>query len=81
MAMIQISGWLQTLAKADKKNHEPKIKMLLQVHDELVFEVEKSFVKEAAAAIKKLMETVVSFEVPLKVDVETGKNWGGLKGV
>ncbi|MFH1252805.1 MAG: DNA polymerase I [Candidatus Uhrbacteria bacterium] len=82
MAMIQISGWLQTITKAEKKkNLEPKIKMLLQVHDELVFEVDKNFVKEAAAAIKKLMETVVSFEIPLKVDIETGKNWGEMEKI
>lgn len=81
-AMIQISGWLQTINKAEKKkNAEPKIKMLLQVHDELVFEVEKNYVKQAAAAIKKLMETVVTFEIPLLVEIEVGKNWGELEKI
>lgn len=82
MAMIQIDGWLSTINKAEKKKDvEPKIKMLLQVHDELVFEVDKNYVKQAAASVKKLMETVASFEVPLKVDVETGKNWGELEKI
>jgi len=82
MAMIQIDGWLSTINKAEKKKDvEPKIKMLLQVHDELVFEVDKDYVKQAAASVKKLMETVTLFEVPLKVDVEVGKNWGELEKI
>lgn len=82
MAMIQIAGWLKTVNKGEKKKDPaPRVKMLLQVHDELVFEVDKNYIKEAAAAIKKLMETVVDFEIPLKVDIETGKNWGELEGV
>jgi DNA polymerase-1 len=82
MAMIQIDGWLQTMAKAEKKkNAARRLKMLLQVHDELVFEVDKDYAKQAAASIKKLMETVASFEVPIKVDVEVGKNWGELEKI
>lgn len=49
--------------------------MLLQVHDELVFDVynqEKELVKEI---VKNTMESAVKLDVPLKVDLEFGKNW------
>jgi DNA polymerase-1 len=82
MAMIQINGWIQTISQTKKKkDNEPKIKMLLQVHDELVFEVDKNFLKEAAASVKKLMETVSDFEIPLVVEVEVGKNWGEMEAI
>lgn len=80
MSMIQIAGWLKTINKSEKKKDvSPRVKMLLQVHDELVFEIDKNYLQTAAAAIKKIMETVVNFEVPLKVDLEAGQNWGELK--
>jgi DNA polymerase-1 len=50
-------------------------RMLLQVHDELLFEVPSSEVEEAAAVIKQLMERVARLDVPLVVDVGTGYNW------
>ena len=54
-------------------------KMLLQVHDELVFEVVDDKVQEAAGKIKAIMENIYQLSAPLKVDVETGNNWGELK--
>ena len=57
------------------KKHSLKSKMLLQVHDELVFDVynqEKELVKEI---VKNTMESAVKLDVPLKVDLEFGKNW------
>jgi DNA polymerase-1 len=50
-------------------------RMLLQVHDELLFEVPSSEVEETGALIKKSMERVAELEVPLVVDVGTGYNW------
>lgn len=50
-------------------------KMLLQVHDELLFELLESEVKKESALIKTAMETVVSLNVPLVVNVAWGKNW------
>lgn len=49
--------------------------MLLQVHDELVFEVEKSDVKQTHDIVKRVMESVVSLSVPLTVEADIGKNW------
>jgi DNA polymerase-1 len=50
-------------------------RMLLQVHDELLFEVPSSEVEETGALIKQLMERVARLDVPLVVDVGTGYNW------
>lgn len=49
--------------------------MLLQVHDELVFEISKAKVEESVEKIKSAMESVVTLKVPLKVNVATGPNW------
>lgn len=49
--------------------------MLLQVHDELVFEVDEAAVDAATEIIREEMEGVMSLAVPLRVDVYTGANW------
>ncbi len=53
----------------------PGTRMLLQVHDELVFEVPEGQTQKAGAFITEVMEGVMDLEVPLVVDVEWGKNW------
>jgi len=70
MAMVELvnSQWLMANSK-----------MLLQVHDELVFEVPTNQVKEIAAKIEPLMENVVKFPVPLNVDIAVGDNWGEME--
>ena len=61
------------------KNDE-NIKMLLQVHDELIFEVSDEFAKEYMKKIEKIMENTVKFKkVPLKANGSVAKNWGLLK--
>jgi DNA polymerase I-like protein with 3'-5' exonuclease and polymerase domains/5'-3' exonuclease len=55
--------------------------MLLQVHDELVFEVRKAAMADVLPKIKKIMENVIEFEVPLEMDVSTGPSWGDLEPV
>jgi DNA polymerase-1 len=55
--------------------------MLLQVHDELVFEVKESLAKKAAVWISELMTKTVTLKVPIDVDVEIGKNWGELESL
>ncbi len=49
--------------------------MLLQVHDELIFELPEKGIEESAAQIKEIMENNVKLEVKLKVNVEWGDNW------
>ena len=53
-----------------------KATMLLQIHDELIFEVEESVAPVFAHDVKDVMESVYSLSVPLTVDVSVGKNWG-----
>ena len=57
------------------KEKELKVNILLQVHDELVFEVAESDLEEAACLIKEKMENTCKLDVPLIVDLQIGKNW------
>lgn len=67
-AMIAIDAW--------QTKHYPKgCAMIMQVHDELVFEVENALVEEVREAISALMENTVSLSVPLKVSSGVGFNW------
>lgn len=70
-AMLEVDAWLKT--------SKWPARMLLQVHDELVLEVDKDAAEAVAKGLKEIMEGVASFEVPLAVDVEIGKNWGEMK--
>ena len=65
------------MIKIDKKFFENnfKSKMLVQVHDELVFEVHKKELEQVKKIIKNEMEQAYSFSVPLKVDMDQGLNW------
>jgi DNA polymerase-1 len=71
LAMIEIDREL-----TEKKL---KSKMLLQVHDELIFEVEEEELKQMQELIPRCMENVVSLKVPLKVEMGLGVNWLDLK--
>ena len=53
-------------------------KMLLQVHDELIFECpdDKEIIEKTLSLIKENMENAVKLSVPLRVSIEYGKNWG-----
>ncbi|MFE8151525.1 DNA polymerase I [Brenneria goodwinii] len=66
-AMIAIDGWLQ--------KDKPLVKMIMQVHDELVFEVHDSLLEESKSKIRELMEGCMQLNVPLRVDIGTGRNW------
>ncbi len=50
-------------------------RMLLQIHDELIFEVPRAELKATAARVRSLMEHALDLSVPLAVNVEVGKNW------
>jgi DNA polymerase-1 len=54
--------------------------MIMQVHDELVFEVPSSEREEVMTLVKKEMEEVIKISVPLKVDINAGKNWDEAHG-
>ena len=55
------------------------VHLLLSIHDELLFEIKDDILEETAELIKKIMEEIFKLEVPLKIDVKIGKNWGELK--
>ena len=61
--------------KEKLKGEKMGTKMLLQVHDELVFEVPHEELAAARALIKDEMEGVYPLKTPLKVDINWGKNW------
>ena len=63
------------LVDSKMKEANLKSKMILQVHDELIFDAEESELDILNNIIKESMENVVSLTVPLKVDIESGKNW------
>ncbi|OTQ55200.1 DNA polymerase I [Gilliamella apis] len=67
-AMIKMSEWI-------KNQPTGNIRMVMQVHDELVFEVKEELVGEYSALIKSIMENCYQLSVPLKVDVGIGNNW------
>jgi len=66
-----------------EKGWQGRAKMILQVHDELIFEIEEGLVREASKHIKDIMESVLSREqtnnVPILVEGEVGPNWGEMK--
>jgi DNA polymerase-1 len=53
-----------------------KSKLLLQVHDELIFEVPQDELDEMKKLVPQIMSTSLKLSVPLKVDIKSGKNWG-----
>ena len=67
LAMIKIFNWM--------KKNSLKSKMIMQVHDELVFDVKKDELELFQSNIKPLMENVIDLKIPLSVDVGCGKNW------
>lgn len=56
----------------------PDIKILLQIHDELIFEIPDDSLKDYSRPIKEIMENVTKLIVPLEVNLKLGKNWSEL---
>jgi DNA polymerase I len=67
LAMIAMDRWIA--------DHTPEVRMILQVHDELVFEVPENLVDTIKNAVSRAMTGVVELAVPLVVDVGVGQNW------
>ena len=57
------------------KQNKIKTKMIIQIHDELVFELPESEIETAKSIIKSEMENALKLSVPIKVDISIGKNW------
>ncbi|MCU9925806.1 DNA polymerase I [Aeromonas caviae] len=67
-AMINVDGWIRGI-------EDESIRMLMQVHDELVFEIREEKLEEYIALIKEKMSCAAELDVPLVVEVGTGVNW------
>ena len=73
LAMINISRKLKEI--------DFSARMLLQVHDELVFEVEPAYLLELAAIVRQMMEMVYPLAIPLLTTLKTGANWYDMKSL
>ena len=69
------------MAKLGIINQESGSRMLLQIHDELLFEIQDDKIEEIYPKIKDIMESAYKITVPLKVDVSVGPSWGELSRV
>lgn len=67
-AMILVDSWIQQQPKG-------RVTLIMQVHDELVLEVETQFLHEVEAQVSKLMESAALLDVPLTVESGSGENW------
>jgi DNA polymerase-1 len=67
VAMIGIQNWIE--------EEKFSTKMIMQVHDELVFEVPEGELSRALSMIREKMETVMDLSIPLKVSIQSGRNW------
>ncbi|HCZ9269279.1 DNA polymerase I [Vibrio alginolyticus] len=67
-AMLWVDQWIQ-------EEGNGRVKLLMQVHDELVFEVEESSLSEIESKVQKLMESAAELKVPLVAEAGHGENW------
>jgi DNA polymerase-1 len=66
-AMLAVDAWIE--------RERPPVRLLMQVHDELVLEVEAGFLEQAIGPLREYMEAAAQLAVPLVVDVGVGDNW------
>ncbi len=78
LAMIELHKFV---AERWGLQSDADVKMLLQVHDELVFEVKRGLGVEIAKLLKEKMTDAIKLRVPVKVDVRVGRSWGELENV
>ena len=79
MPIQSLAADIIKLAMIQIEKEIPESRMLLSVHDELVFEVKKNEVDKFAPQIKKIMESVYRLKVPLVVDAKVGTNWSEME--
>jgi DNA polymerase-1 len=66
-AMLAVDAWCE--------GERPPVRLIMQVHDELVLEVRADFIEEASARLRAAMSSAAALAVPLKVEVGVGDNW------
>ncbi|HSH28567.1 MAG TPA: DNA polymerase, partial [Thiohalobacter sp.] len=67
LAMIRTDAWIRSGKRA--------VRMVMQVHDELVFEVAETQVQKVEPAIREQMQTAAELAIPLEVEIGVGANW------
>jgi DNA polymerase-1 len=70
MAMLKLD--------VEMKSRKTKSRLLLQVHDELIFEVPDDEIKMMKALVTETLESVIKLDIPLRVSIETGSCWGAM---
>ena len=78
IAMIDLHGRLSEHAGAWRSDREPEIagvKMLLQIHDELVFEAPEASAEAVKSLVVERMESAMALSVPLVADASIASNW------
>jgi len=63
------------------QKYRDSVKMIIQVHDELVFEIKDSKVAKVSKEIQEIMKNIIKLKVPVVVDIEVGDNWGEMKKI
>jgi DNA polymerase-1 len=78
LAMLRIHKLIESQKPKSKDQVFNMPKLELQIHDELIVEIDKNRAEEFSKQMKEVMEGVYKLKVPLVVDVSIGKNWGEL---
>ena len=87
-AMVEIERELSVVSRqssdnlkagSERSERSDSCRLILQVHDELLFECDPEVVKVVAKMVKDKMENALKLSVPVVVDLKTGPNWGEMK--
>ncbi len=88
LAMIRADDWIRSEGRGKREegrvaraSREERVRMVLTVHDELVFEVREKIAEDAARALTDILEHVHQLPVPIVVDAKVGRSWGELKPI
>eukprot|EP00249_Psilotum_nudum_P009956 c22250_g1_i3 orf=235-522(+) len=90
--MVELHSAMSKNVQHTSNSHEPsqidenarllirdRCHLLLQIHDELLLEVDQNFLKDVGAIVRSCMEGVASLYVPLLVKLKVGPTWGSLR--
>lgn len=78
-ADIAKKAMIETSSRACVRRGKDRVRLLLQIHDELIFEITQELAPSVIPEIRSAMEDVWKGKVPMKVEVKRGRNWGELE--
>ena len=81
LAMIEVHNKISQLyhSREDENPENKNVRMILQVHDEIVLEVKKDQTEEISKLVEEAMKNVVELRVPIEIHVKIGQKWGELE--